>query len=780
LLTNHFAVKKGMVINMKIGIITFNSAHNYGAVLQAWALQEYLHDQGHHVEIINYRLPATDNLYRLYKPRNPFKKKKLNQAVHALQYLKKMKTDPAKVKKYRAFERFINHTLNTTHPITKFGGLNQANFRYDAMIAGSDQIWNGGLTKGVNPAYFLAFGKEDVKRISYAASIGRDEIPEVEHTFFSRYLRDFDYISVREEKAKEAISTLTDKEISVVLDPTLLLQKEKYDKLKKDPKVKQDYIYVHNVHINKVDKHLNAMAEEMSKRLGLPIIHNRADYNFTNELKKFIDGGPEEFIGYIANAKYVIANSFHATVFSIIYQRDFITIPHFKNPERMRHLLDSLGIGNHLIADINDLPENLDDLRIDYAAVEKAKIPQREESYAFLGKALSGGKTTREPITPFMKYFDTKDVYRCCGCTACMNICPTNAITMVADKEGFKYPVIDEDKCIHCNLCRKVCPYGQYRTEEEDPVYPKVFAAYHRNDETHEISTSGGMFTPMYKNVLAKGGKVVGVKYSDNMEVIYEIAENEEQCEKFRGSKYVQADANDVMTRVKELLEQGTPVLYSGNPCQISGLKRFLRKDYDNLYTVDIICHGTPSPKVFELYLNYLEGVYKSKVVDFEFRNKIRGWSTPYVCIKFESGEVLLEQASMNNFNRAFLSNYIQRPSCYTCEWASLTRSVGDITIGDYWGITNQHPEMFNEKGVSVIKINNEKGMKFFNEFKDQFVLEESTYDKAYAANHKKPMNLQAKRNQLMSQIDDVEINALLQSFNHLKKGKRGAAAGQD
>lgn len=756
---------------MKIGIITFNSAHNYGAVLQAWALQEYLKNEGHQVEVINYRLPATDNLYKIFKPRNPFKHGKLNKAIHALQYIKKMKTEPDRARKYREFERFINHTLNTTEPITKFGDLNKANFDYDIMIAGSDQIWNGGLTKGVNPAYLLAFGKEDIKRVSYAASIGRDEIPEVEHTLFQRYLRNFDYISVREEKAKEAVAKLTDKPVSVVLDPTLLLDREMYDRLKKDPKVNQDYIYVHNVHLKKIDKRLNMMAEEVSKRTGLPIIHNREDYNFTNELKKFAGGSPEEFIGYIANAKYVIANSFHATVFSIIYHRDFITIPHFQNPERMRHLLDSLGIVSHLIADIHELPEDLAELNIDYDKVEKARLSLREESVKFLKNAMEGPKTSNKPITDADKYFDTKDVFSCFGCNTCRDVCPTSAINMVEDKEGFPYPVIDEEKCIHCNLCRKVCPYGKYRLKEEKTeAFPKVYAAMHKNDEVLEESTSGGMFTPMYKNMIARGGRVVGVRYTEDMDVIYDIAQTEEECKKFRGSKYVAADVKDVKPRVKKLLDEGIPVLFTGNPCQIAGLKNYLRKDYDNLYTVEIICHGTPSPKVFRLYIEYLEELYKSKVIDFEFRNKLRGWSTPYICVKFESGEVLLEQASRNNFNRAFLSNNIQRPVCYNCEFASLKLGVGDITIGDYWGIEKEHPEMFDQKGVSMIKINNDHGLNFFHEFESQFNLIPSTYEKAYGANHKKPMNLVAKRNQLMSQIDDVEINKLLQNFNHLKK----------
>ncbi|MDF2870888.1 MAG: 4Fe-4S ferredoxin [Anaerocolumna sp.] len=758
---------------MKIGIITFNSAHNHGAVLQAWALQEYLKGEGHDVSIINYRLPATDNLYRLYVPRKTFKSYKLNKVVHALQYLKKYKTEPDKVKRFRKFEHFINNTLNATKAYSVFGELNKANFDFDVMIAGSDQIWNGSLTKGINPAYFLAFGKEKIKRISYAASIGKDFIPEVEHTLFSRYLRLFDYISVREEKAKEAIEKLTKQEISVVLDPTLLLDRERYDQLKKDPKTKAEYIYVHNVHITKVDKRLNAMAEEISQRLGLPIVHNRSDYNFTNELHKFTSGGPKEFLGYIANAAYVVTNSFHATVFSIMYQKNFITIPHFQNPERMRHLLDTLGIGNHLIEFSRDLPNDLNELSIDYDHVEQLKVELRKTSIDFLSKSLAGDKTTNEPVKDEDKYFDSKDVYSCYGCKACKDICPVSAITMVPDKEGFWYPEIDEDKCIHCNLCRKVCIYRKFEKQEPVENYPVVYASYHKTEDIHTESTSGGMFIPMYRYILSIGGKVVGVRYDENMRVIYDIAETEEGCRAFCGSKYVAPDSENVKPRVKKLLEAGTVVLFTGNPCQIAGLKTYLGKDYPNLYTVDIICHGVPSPKVFEKYINYLEDRYHSKVIDFQFRNKIRGWSKPYILVKFESGEVVLEPASSNNFNRAFLSNNIQRPCCYTCEFAGLKGSVGDITIGDYWGIENEHPEMMDQRGVSIIKLNNSKGSEFFEHFKEQLVLKESTYEKAYNANHKKPMNLVLKRNQLMSQIDDVEINSLLQSYNHLKKKKK-------
>lgn len=372
---------------MKVGIVTFNSAHNHGAVLQCWALQEYLKEEGHEPHVINYRINPIDRLYRIYKPRNPFPVKPLNQLVHVAQDLKAFNRDKNKFLKYKKFEHFIRYRLNTTKPIYNYEQLVEHKFDYDALIAGSDQIWNGGFTR-LNPGYFLAFGSEDMKRISYAASIGKEELTERESLLFEKYIDNFDAISVREDKAKEQVQKFTDQEIKVVLDPTLLLSKENYDKLKKNPKIKEEYIYVHNVHLTKVDERLNAMAEELSKRTGLPIVHNRADYNLYNEKQKFLSGGPEEFLGWIANARYVIANSFHAAVFSIIYEKEFIIIPHFKNPERMRFLLESFDLEHHLLDDPEELPIDLSELSVDYNMVKDKWRVLRDYSKKFLEDAL--------------------------------------------------------------------------------------------------------------------------------------------------------------------------------------------------------------------------------------------------------------------------------------------------------------------------------------------------------------------------------------------------------
>ena len=372
---------------MKVGIITFNSAHNHGAVLQCWALQEYLKEQGHEPQVINYRINPIDRLYRIYKPRNPFPIKQLNLLVHLAQDIKAFYRDRNKFLKYKKFEHFIKYKLNTTKPFYNYNELVEHNFPYDALIAGSDQIWNGGFTK-MNPGYFLAFGTDEMKRIAYAASIGKDTITPKEALQFEKYMNNFDAISVRENKAKEEIQHFTEQEIKVVLDPTLLLQKEKYDLIKKNPKIKEEYIYVHNIHLNKVDERLNAVAEELSRRTGLPIVHNRADYTLYNEKQKFLSGGPEEFLGWVSNARYVIANSFHAGIFSIIYEKEFIIIPHFQNPERMKFLLESFDLENHLIETAEELPSDLTELSIDYKMVHDKLRVLSEFSKKFLQDAL--------------------------------------------------------------------------------------------------------------------------------------------------------------------------------------------------------------------------------------------------------------------------------------------------------------------------------------------------------------------------------------------------------
>lgn len=753
---------------MKAGIVTFNSAHNYGAVLQVYAMQEYLKSLGLDVDVINYRIKEIDNVYKLYNVRR--KDPKLIRGIKkAKKILKVNLCERWKLEKRKNFEYFINNVLNTTKPYTTLQEIQKDFLQYDVLIAGSDQIWNTELTKGFKPAYFLEFGNKDARRISYAASLGNDSIDEKYILFYKRYLENFDFISVREEAMKDILKDLTDKPITRVIDPTLLLDKEVYDKLKIETRYKgKDYIYVH--YIGNDDKTYE-IADQLSRKLGIPVLHNRQKGLFENELDSLFNARPEEFISVIENAKYIVTNSFHTTVFSLIYEKDFITIPHATRPARMQNLLEIAGLSNHLVEDVRIMPK-LETLKIDYKDVKRRLLEERKSSIEFLNNAIYG----EIPDKHKENYFKTQNKFNCYGCELCKDICPVHAIEMVEDEEGFKYPKIDKEKCIKCGLCEKNCIYRKKIEKEKNEDYPLIYAASYKDENVLKNSSSGGVFTALYKHVLANKGYVVGVRYNEDMVAEYAIADNEKECEKFRGSKYVAASINDVREKIKEKLEKGKTVLFTGNPCQIKALKTYLNKDYDNLYLVEIFCHGVPSPKVFRLYIKYLEEKYKSKVVDFKFRDKEAGWGTgkgSTIKVEFENGKILYEPAKYNNYNRAFANNNILRPGCSNCEFAGVN-DLADMSIGDFWGIEKVMPKYSKKQknGISIIRINTNKGNSLFEDICRNLEYYESNLKDGYRENHKYAVQLNGNRFDLMEQIDGVEINSLLESFNQFKSGK--------
>lgn len=757
---------------MKIGIITFHSAHNYGAVLQAWSLQKYLRQQGHEAEIINLRLPVIDNLYRLTYKSNKhvcnidIVNKFVNHSLYQLRCVYHCWKNPGKREKYTKFERFINKELPVTREFLSYDELMAANLQYDALIAGSDQIWNGTMMKDISPAYFLQFANRDALRISYAASIGTDKIPEEYQMIFDRYLRDFDAISVREKKAKEQVMNHTEKEVRVVSDPTFLLQKEDFEKIAKKSRFSGKYIYVHNVHLKRYDDALYGVAEELQRRLGIPVVHNWKKKIFANE-KGHFTGGIEEFLGIISGAEYIVTNSFHCTVFAIIFHKNFITVPHYLHPDRMKNLLEELGISEHLIDNRKNFPKKMDFLNIDYAAVDVRKEKMGLEARKFLTDALSCVKKKDDRI-----YFECNDKFRCYGCSACKDICPADAIYMKEDSEGFLYPVVRENCCIHCGKCREVCIYHNNDVFNlSKPGYPVVYTSYNKDENVQNVSTSGGVFTAMYHSILRDNGVVVGVGYDDSMNVVYDLGINDEECAKFRGAKYVFADCNDIKKKARKLLQDGKKVLFTGTPCQIAGLKRFLGKEYENLITVDNICNGGGSPKVFRKYCDFLQNSYKSKIIKFEFHNKFKGADHPFVVTEYESGSIDVERAEKNNFSYAVKKGYIQRPMCYNCEFVGKECGVADITVGNYLGTDTQNMNFGNNRGVSVIKINTAKGEKFFETWKTELVLRENTYEEAYENNSKYMMPMPGIRMRILNNIDEKPVDDLLLTFNRTKKG---------
>jgi len=297
----------------------------------------------------------------------------------------------------------------------------------------------------------------------------------------------------------------------------------------------------------------------------------------------------------------------------------------------------------------------------------------------------------------------------CCGCTACVQICPKNCIELFTDNEGFLYPKADADVCVECGLCEKVCPV-QNQKEERKPN--KVIAAINPDEGVRSKSSSGGVFSILAENVIRQGGVVFGARFDENWQVVITSAETIEQLSEFRGSKYLQARVDNSYIQCKDFLKSGRKVLYSGTPCQIAGLLDYLRKPFENLVTVDFVCHGVPSPGIWNKYLEEVTEASKIALKDVKYRTKPEGWKKFHLGItldKYGSSYILSSRYSDNSYMKAFLSNMILRPSCYACPTKS-GKSQSDLTIADFWGVEKVMPDMDDDRGTSIVLINTLKG----------------------------------------------------------------------
>ena len=312
----------------------------------------------------------------------------------------------------------------------------------------------------------------------------------------------------------------------------------------------------------------------------------------------------------------------------------------------------------------------------------------------------------------------------CCGCYACSNICPKNCIKMNCDNEGFEYPQIDEKKCINCNLCEKVCPVkNNIKSNEEVKI--NAYACVNNDEEVRINSSSGGIFPLLCKNVIDKGGVVFGAAFDNKFNVRHTFAETIDECNKFRGSKYVQSKIEESYKLAKKFLDNGKIVLFSGTQCQIKGLNLYLRKEYKNLITVDVICHGVPSPRVFKLYIENLIKKYRSDIQDISFRDKRKGWKEFSYVATFKDGQSYSKIFKEDIYIKGFLQNLYLRPSCYECRAKNFT-SGSDISLADYWGVENIHNDLDDDKGVSLVLINSCKGEEVFNQLSENIILKKT------------------------------------------------------
>lgn len=322
----------------------------------------------------------------------------------------------------------------------------------------------------------------------------------------------------------------------------------------------------------------------------------------------------------------------------------------------------------------------------------------------------------------------------CTGCGACRDMCPARAIHLCSDEEGFLYPQVDLEKCVKCGKCVKLCPVSGVIKHQNRAQKISAYAVLTKNEETRKSSSSGGMFTEIATYILQNGGVVFGAAFDEAFKVTHIGIDKIDYLNKLRGSKYVQSEIGSTYTQAKAHLDAGRMVLFTGTPCQIGGLYNFLGKDYENLYTQDIVCHGVPSPLVWQEYIAYREIKSAAKLQNAFFRNKEYGWKLFSVQLGFANGAAYTHVLTEDLYMRSFLRNLTLRPSCYSCAFKSKQRP-SDFTLADFWGIEKICPEMDDDKGTSLVILHSSKAHSIFKKIVNNLSYKEVDVEEAFEYN---------------------------------------------
>ncbi len=367
-----------------------------------------------------------------------------------------------------------------------------------------------------------------------------------------------------------------------------------------------------------------------------------------------------------------------------------------------------------------------------------------------------------------MKRVDYLTKNNCWGCTVCVNICTQEAITMLPDKEGFLYPHVDEDKCIYGEDCYNSCPSVIKSNNNSTIFVNEAYACKILDDEVRHISSSGGAFSAIAKKIFEQNGFVAGVAYSDDFrEAKHSMIDSWDRLDSLRRSKLLQSNKGNIFTEVENKLENENSVLFTGTPCEVTALKSYLGKEYDNLVTCDLVCGCVASPKVYNKYISYLEKKYNSKVSFVNFKDKTNGWQGRRINIQFENQEIYTNETSDDPYIVSFHSRFNIRPSCFNCKNRHLDRN-SDITLGDFWGIKFYNSSLDDNKGTSFVMVNSEKGKKLVQSLSDTMDIRHLDIDiKAYSNKYnycliKSPTGAkQTKRENFYRDLDILDFDEL-------------------
>lgn len=691
---------------MNVGILTFHGVDNYGAVLQAWSTTHWLQQHGVRPEIIDYRPYEVYKRYRVFQAygyRN-------NPRRLLADGLKAWKT----VKRQANFKRFRQENLPVSDKVFySFDELKEIGSAYDSYLCGSDQIWNPKLTRGFDPSFFLRFVQDGAKKIAFAPSVAIKGLSEAQIAAIAEYTADFHALSIREQETIDVLQPYCAEKIYQISDPVFLSEASDFDALARYGNSKKPFVFLYVIGAAKDNAGIIRAAEALAKRENCRLVYIIDGNSRSVRIhgKNLFGCNPKRFLGAIKNAKYVVSNSFHATAFSVLFQKQFYAFLKPNTGSRVQGLLSEFGLEDRICRSGADLEKKVE--LIDYTPVPAKLARIRQNSEAYLLSALD-----IQPSASFPRYDEES-----------------------AQREA-AYQALKQDV---------------------DAKRGKYLIARHRNEGVRQASRSGGVFTAVSDAILDAGGVVYGCRMEGTARAVHARAETKQERDAFRGSKYIQSEMRDCFAQVKADLQAGRKALFSGTGCQVAGLKAFLQNtDRSNLYTLDIVCHGVPSPYVWEAYLKWIENRRLRKVSAVDFRDKRFGWRSHY-----ETVYLGRQRYSAPYFRILFYKHYILRPSCYVCPFASLDRS-GDITIGDAWGIQRTASRFNDDRGCSLVFLNSERGRELFDSVADTIDAEEIDINNFIQPNLKQPSFRPQDREQFWEAFQQGGFPAVCRKYVNL------------
>lgn len=676
-----------------IGLVGLWYGANYGSVITYYALYHTLVKLGYSVLMV-------DKVIRKNARPTP----ELDAKVHSMIF---------------AHQHYPHIAPSLTPEDTRL--LNQY---CDTFLVGSDQVWNYAIARNTCFNNYLYFADDTKKLISYAASFGHGQsfTPLEDVARVTQYLQRFDHVSVREDSGVEILWNEYGVEGTQVLDPVFLLNQAEYDEILADATAKEDERYMLSYILDPTEetrKVLLSIAKKKNLKL-LNMLDGRGDRQKNMEILNLPniieDLDTPNWLWYIRHAEYVVTDSCHGASFALKFHRPFVCITNPKRgAQRMQSLFTTFGLMDRLVDNIKNIKNNeclLGD--IDYSLVDTIMEMEQQRSINWLTEALADAKELPASVVRVPKK-------ECSGCGACYNSCPVDAITMQYDEEGILYPVVKEETCIHCKKCVKACPALKPVTAPgAEPA--ECYAAY-ADTELRKVSSSGGIFGTVADYILENGGAVCGAAFDERQQLSHCVVESKEDLPKLCGSKYVQSDTKRTYTQIRQILEEGRPALYVGCPCQIAGLKGFLGKEYDKLFTIDLLCHGSPSPVVFERYLEEIHNRDQIEYVGFRDKDHFK-WeiNSTGMTVRYKNGKTYRRIKADDLFYRVFTPAIAVRPQCQSCHYAHIPRQ-GDFTLGDFWGVKKYDEKLTDGMGTSVVAVNTVKGQEMLAMIKDRLLL---------------------------------------------------------